>query len=139
MACQSTKLQDFYRRCGITRFATGPDTPWPNRAEAAVRVFKTNLHDLSKQIGNSSEFIQVKVRELLGKTASVRNSMVIYGENTPVELVFGRRPRDVITIGNSSPEHLTLPTSHTGQLEQTLQKYGHEVLPRSKANKNKQI
>jgi hypothetical protein len=27
-------------------FSTGPYTPWPNIAEAAVRVFKETLHDL---------------------------------------------------------------------------------------------
>ena len=60
-------------------FSTGPYTPWPNRAEAAVRVFKETLHDLCSQIGSAPELKQVTVRELLRKTAAGRNSMVTYG------------------------------------------------------------
>ena len=48
MAFQSTEVQDSFRRFGIF---TGDYTPWPNRAEAAVRVFKATLHDLCARIG----------------------------------------------------------------------------------------
>ena len=37
-AFQSTEDQDFFRRFGINLLSTGPYTPWPNRAEATVRV-----------------------------------------------------------------------------------------------------
>jgi len=67
-------------------FSTGPYTPWPNIAEASVRAFKETLHDLCLQIGSAPELKQVTVRELLRKTAAVRNSMVTYGGKTPVEL-----------------------------------------------------
>ena len=76
---QSTKVQEFFRRLNIKPFSIGPYTPWPNRAEAAVRVFLETLHDLCSQVGLSLELKQVTVRELLRKTASVRNSMVTYG------------------------------------------------------------
>ena len=59
MAFQSTEVQDFFRRFGIKPFSTGPYTPWPNRAEAAVRVFKATLHDLCAQIGTPLELKQV--------------------------------------------------------------------------------
>ena len=51
LAFQSTEVQDFFRRVGINPLSTGPYTPGPNRAEAAVRVFKATLHDLCAQIG----------------------------------------------------------------------------------------
>ena len=69
-----------------------------------MRVFKQTLRDLSSQIGSAPELKQVTARELLRKTAAVRNSMVTYGGKAPVELVFGRKPRDIVTIENSSPE-----------------------------------
>ena len=80
MAFQSTEVQDFFRRFGIkpSLFSIGPYTPWPNRAEAAVRVFKAILHDLCAQIGTLPELKQVTVRELR-KTAAVRNSTVTHG------------------------------------------------------------
>ena len=42
MAFQSTEDQYLFRRLSIKTLSTGPYTPWPNRAEAAVRVFKEN-------------------------------------------------------------------------------------------------
>ena len=39
-----------------------------------------------------------------------------------VELVFGRKPRDVVTIENSSPEQLSVQVSSLEQMDQTLQK-----------------
>ena len=88
MAFQSSEVQDLFRRLSIRPFSTGPYTPWPNRAEAAVRVFKDTSHDLCSQIGSAPELKQVIVRELLRKTAAVRNSMVTYGGKALVELVF---------------------------------------------------
>ncbi|MFN9914505.1 MAG: hypothetical protein ACK53L_18090, partial [Pirellulaceae bacterium] len=64
-------------------FSTGPYTPWPNRAEGTIRVFKATLHDLCAQIGTLPELKQVTVIELLRKTATVRHSMVTYGGKKP--------------------------------------------------------
>ena len=59
--------------------SAGPYTPWPNRAEAAVRYFKATLFDLCAQIGSSPELKQVTVRELLRKSSAVRSSTVSTG------------------------------------------------------------
>ena len=40
-----------------------------------------------------------------------------------VELVFGRKTRDVVTIENSSPEQLSVPVSSLEQMDQILQKW----------------
>ena len=79
IACQSPEVQDFFRRFGI-KLSTGLYTPWPNRAEAAVRVFKATLNDICAQIGTIPELKQVTVRELLRTNAAVRNAMVTYGK-----------------------------------------------------------
>ena len=79
MAFQSSEVQDLFRRLNIKPFSTGPYIPWPNRAEAAVHVFKETLYDLCSQIGAALELKQVIARELLRKTAAVRTSMVPYG------------------------------------------------------------
>ena len=88
MAFQSTELHDLFRRFEITPFLTGPCTPWPNRAEAAVRVSKATLVDLGAQLEPLSELKQVTRRELLRTTSAVRISMVTYGGQALVELVF---------------------------------------------------
>jgi hypothetical protein len=43
MAFFTPVFKIFYRYHGIQIDATGPTTPWPNRAESAVRVFKRQL------------------------------------------------------------------------------------------------
>ena len=43
-------------------------------------------------------------------------------EKTPVELVFGRKPRDMVTIENSAPEQLSVPVSSLDKMDQTLRK-----------------
>ena len=45
------KISSVALALNLLLFSTGPYTPWPNRAEAAVRVFKATLHDLCAQIG----------------------------------------------------------------------------------------
>ena len=80
MAFQSSEVQSLFHSLNIKHFSTGPYTPWPNRAEAEVRVFKESLHDLCSQIGFAPELKPVTVRELIRNTAAVRNSMVTYGE-----------------------------------------------------------
>ena len=44
MGFVSTMMDKFYRHWGIHHLATGPRTPWPNRAEAAVRLFKRTFY-----------------------------------------------------------------------------------------------
>ena len=81
-----------------------------------MREFKETEHDLCSQIGSAPELKQVTVRELLRKTAAVRNSMVTYGGQKLL------KPRDIVTIENSSLEQLSVPVSNLDQMGQTLQK-----------------
>ena len=39
-------MQAFYRMLNVTRLPTGPHTPWPNRDEMGVRLFKKFLSAL---------------------------------------------------------------------------------------------
>ena len=87
----TVKFKIFFAVSTSNISSTSPYTPWPNRAEAAVRVFKETLHDLCSHIGSAPELKQVTVRELLRKTAAVRNSMVTYGGKALVELVLDEK------------------------------------------------
>ena len=51
-----------------------------------------------------------------------RNTSLTYGGKTPLELAFGRRPRDVITVENSNPEQLSHDQSKPELSDQKLQK-----------------
>ncbi len=47
MAFANGDMDRFYRHWNIRFLPTGPRTPWPNRAESAVRLFKRMYHLLS--------------------------------------------------------------------------------------------
>ena len=46
------KWKLFYTTYDIQPIALGPYTPWPNRAEASVRVFKKHIHQLVQGFKN---------------------------------------------------------------------------------------
>ena len=106
----SVELEAYYARSGIKPVGIGPDTPWPNRAEAAVRLtkhqIKLMLDGLIKGFGAAS-LENVTYHSLVRQACMTRNSMVTYGGVTPLELAFGRRPRDIVTPENSDPAQLT--------------------------------
>ena len=106
----SVELEAYYARNGIKPVGIGPDTPWPNRAEAAVRLtkhqIKLMLDGLIKGFGAAS-LENVTYHSLVRQACVTRNSMVTYGGVTPLELAFGRHPRDVLTPENAGPAQLT--------------------------------
>ena len=53
MAFQHPDFQKFYRYQGIKPIATGPRTPWSNRAETAVRLFKRQLALMTKYLAEA--------------------------------------------------------------------------------------
>ena len=42
-AFMGTEIEDYYSRHNIRPISLGPGTPWPNRAEAATRMFQTQV------------------------------------------------------------------------------------------------
>ena len=89
----------------------GPNAPWPNRAEAAVRLFKAQLKIMLSSIksGNAPATLKkVTYRQLVKAAATVRNQTATYGGVTPLELAFGRRPADLIELDVATPTELTI-------------------------------
>ena len=43
MALMGHEMESFYNRKKIIPISLGPSTPWPNRAEAGVRLFKQQV------------------------------------------------------------------------------------------------
>ena len=72
MAFTADKFASFYRHHGIRPLPTGPGTPWPNRAEAAVRLLKLYLRDFLVDVGKHPELKKVTPRSLLRKAAMAR-------------------------------------------------------------------
>ena len=103
-------MQAFYRMHNIKRFPTGPLTPWPNRAETGVRLFKkflSALVDTASKNLDQTTLSKVTHAQLMRKAATVRNTQVTLGGKTPMELAMGRRPRDFMDLASMNPEQLT--------------------------------
>ena len=99
-----------YQSLDITPLPLGPNTPWPNRAEAAVRLLKAQLKIMLSSIkaGTAPATLKkVTYRQLVKAAATVRNQTVPYGGVTPLELAFGRRPADLIQLDVATPTQLT--------------------------------
>ena len=93
--------EHFYQSLDITPIFLAPNTPWPNRAEAAVRLLSAQLKIMFHLIksGNAPATLKkVTYRQLVKAAATVRNQTVTYGGVTLLELAFGRRPADLIQL-----------------------------------------
>ena len=107
MAFMGQEMESFYNRKNIHPIALGPSTPWPNRAEAGVRLFKQQVDLMLKTIGDTPSLKDVTYRQLLRQACLARNSMVTFGGVSPIEMAFGRRPADVVGPDVQSPGELT--------------------------------
>ena len=78
--------EHFYQSLDITPISLGPNTPWPNRAEAAVRLLKAQLKVMLSSIKAGTAPVTLKkvtYRQLVKAAATVRNQTVTYrGCNT---------------------------------------------------------
>ena len=113
-------LEAFYNRKGIRFISLGPQTPWPNRAEAAVRLFKEQVELTLDGVRADPLCNPFSFRVLLRMACQARNSMVTHGGVTPLEMAFGRRPADAIGVDNADPAQLTAEVpSHEVSIEAT--------------------
>ena len=107
MAFMGSEMEAFYNRKNIVPISLGPATPWPNRAEAGVRLFKKQVDLMLKTIGETPALADVTYRQLLRQACLARNTMVTFGGVTPIEMAFGRRPADVVGPDTQNPAELT--------------------------------
>ena len=88
-------MQTFYRMHNVTRFLTGPHTPWPSRAEMGVRLFKkflSALVDTASKNSDKTTLSQITPAQLIRKAATVRNTHVTLSGKTPMELAMEKSP-----------------------------------------------
>ena len=62
----------YYKFHGITPCPCGPRTPWPNRAETAVRLFKRTWSIMAKALADEGYAEKVTVRQAVKKVAWAR-------------------------------------------------------------------
>ena len=80
--------KDFFRALGVRHISQGPNTPWPNRAEASVKLQKhhmTMLADSVDKLGmQDPAFRKVTVRTIVKHAQYARNVSVTYGGKAPM-------------------------------------------------------
>ena len=103
----------------------GPHTPWPNRAEMCVRLYKksSSRHSWTQRPRIWTEYsvthhtFQVDAQSSDGEITQVS----LNGE-TPLDLAIGRRPRDFMDFASMNPEHLTSTPTKQDLLNENIQK-----------------
>ena len=91
-------MQAFYRMHNEKRIPTGPHTPWPNRAEMGVRLFKKfllALVDTASKNLDQTTLAQITPAQLMRNAATVRNTQVTSSGKTPLELAMGRKNQEI--------------------------------------------
>eukprot|EP00439_Symbiodinium_sp_Y106_P029911 s6839_g3.t1 len=124
------QFMSYYKFHGITPYPCGPRTPWPNRAETAVRLFKRTWSIMAKALANRAETAvrlfkrtwsimakaladegyaeRVTVRQAVKKVAWARNCQLTVSGYSPLEIATGRRPPDLFDAETSTPEQLSV-------------------------------
>ena len=100
-------FMDFYKFHGITPYPCGPRTPWPNRAETAVRLFKRAWVYMAKSLEDEGYVDRVTVRQAVKKVVWARNCQLTVSGYSPLEISTGRRPPDLFDVETSTPEQLS--------------------------------
>ena len=92
-------MQAFYRMQNVKRLPTRPHTPWPNRAEMGVRLFKKFISALVEAASTSLDQTTLSLispAQLMRNAATVRNTQVTLSGKTHMEVAMRRRPRDLM-------------------------------------------
>ena len=112
----------YYKFHGITPYPCGPRTPWPNRAETAVRLFKRTWSILAKALADEGFAEKVTVRQAVKKVAWARNCQLTVSGYSPLEIATGRRPPDLFDVETCSPEQLSVDPSSEDRTTLELQR-----------------
>jgi len=111
----------YYRTHGNKECPCGSRTPWPNRAESAVRLFKRQWQIMSKNL-EDARFRGVTVREAVKRTVWPRNTQLTISGYSPLEIATGRRPPDLLDVETSDSARLSVEPLAEDRTQQELQR-----------------
>ena len=103
----SDEFNEYYTCHGIKGLPCGPRTPWPNRAETAVRLFKRQWSLMTKSLEGDERFNGDTIRQAVKMTVWARNTQLTMSGYSPVEVATGRRPPDLFDVETANPEQLS--------------------------------
>ena len=103
----SDEFNEYYKFHGIKALPCGPRTPWPNRAETAVRLFKRQWSLMTQSLEEDERFNGVTIRQAVKMTVWARNTQLTISGYSPLEVATGRRPPDLCDVETANPEQLS--------------------------------
>ena len=107
MAFMTPEFRSFYSLHKITAIPTGPRTPWPNRAETGVRLFKAQFRIMCQALREEMEGSKITFKQAVKACVWARNNQHTKDGRTPLELATGRRPPDLFDVEGMNPEQLS--------------------------------
>ena len=111
----------YYRTHGIKECPCGSRTPWPIRAETAVRLFKRQWQLMAKSL-EDDRFKGATIREAIKRTVWARNIQFTISSYSPLEIATGRRPPDLLDIEKADPAQLSVEPLPEDRTQQELQR-----------------
>ena len=103
----TTEFTEFYRFHGIIPYPLGPRTPWPNRAETAVRLFKRQWMIMAKIVLEEPSKTKITIKQMVKKCVWAKNCQLTISGYSPLEIATGRKPPDLLDFETATPELLT--------------------------------
>ena len=103
----SDEFNEHYKFHGIKGLPCGPRTPWPNRAETAVRLFKRQWSLMTKSLEGDERFNGVTIEQAVKMTVWARNTQLTISRYSPLEVATGRRPPDFFDVETANPKQLS--------------------------------
>ena len=103
----SDEFNEYYKFHGIKGLPCGPRTPWPNRAETAVRLFRKQWTIMAMSLEGDERFNGVTIQQAVKMTVWARNTQLTISGYSPLEIATGRRPPDLFDVETANPEQLT--------------------------------
>ena len=103
----SDEFNEYYKFHGIKGLPCGPRTPWPNRAETAVRLFRKQWTIMAMSLEGDERFNGVTIQQAVKMTVWARNTQLTISGYSPLEIATGRRPPDLSDVETANPEQLT--------------------------------
>jgi hypothetical protein len=122
MAFSGGPFLRFYQHHNIQPMFLGPRTPWPNRAETAVHLFKRLFLILANEVASNPDLNNVTGKQIIKKCCWARNNQVLTAGQTPLELAYGRLPPPLLDLEQANPEQLTCDPLAEDQLNTTLKR-----------------
>ena len=123
MAFTTPELKAFYAVHWIQDIPTGPRTPWPNRAETAVRLFKTQYKIICQTLQEEPSLHKVTLRHIVQSCVWARHNQRTRGGRTLLEMATGRRPPDMFDTESMNPEQVSVDTPEKERLDHEVKSW----------------